>query len=695
MAKVLSNEEIKDVILKYVSDERKKQAILLNGEWGCGKTFFVNEKLIPGLEQKGIQVFSISLYGIAKIEQIQDIIYMKLMQKVIKDKTQKVGYFGDGLAKVISLCGKSGIRFIDNKFNMEGTVSEEIKAIFEKKKGTNKRLVLIFDDIERCQINIIELMGFLNNLCENNEYKIILVANENEINKVDDDISQTLKFSIALNSRLDIKEFVEKKEESDEINREELRKIVDYYFEGKTTYEKTKEKLIGLTIPYNIPLEEVFEDVIADCVKEDNVKKIIIENKEEIICLLRKEKHQNLRTLISACLAIEEIYVALDKGNISREKLFSEELKNIIRYIVYTAIQRAKGIDGYVWSKDIRYGCINDGIFSTNKFKIYGYAFIDEYWKTQCVDCEIALEDVQNRIDEKKLLKEKLMKDQEHKALALNSLYDWYLMPDEEVKELVDKMREELKGGEYYPQEYKPIISILMCINNPDFGLNADKEKESTGKIYDSTQTNMFVEMKKNEEQHQNHYYEEWEKFNIDEFIDDMVKDVENKKYKLTPQMLGVLSEDKQFAFEYMKFTEPLMKKIEEAEVDSIISDEKGIKLSDMSWDEQLEIYCRDNKSNFVNYGKFISLFDYEKIKDKFFTATALEIHYFSSALSSVYSFYNLSDIFSADYEVIKDLCEYISENKNKLNREKSRTKEMALVRLQTDLNKYVKLVKR
>lgn len=38
------------------------------------------------------------------------------------------------------------------------------------------------------------------------------------------------------------------------------------------------------------------------------------------------------------------------------------------------------------------------------------------------------------------------MKDEEHKALALNSLYDWYLMPDEEVKELVDKMREELKG---------------------------------------------------------------------------------------------------------------------------------------------------------------------------------------------------------------------------------------------------------
>ena len=72
-------------------------------------------------------------------------------------------------------------------------------------------------------------------------------------------------------------------------------------------------------------------------------------------------------------------------------------------------------------------------------------------------------------------------------------------------------------------------------------------------------------------------------------------QDVENKKYKLTPQMLGVLSEDKQFAFEYMKFTEPLMKKIEEAEVDSIISDEKGIKMC-----------IRDRNSGWSNDGRYI-----------------------------------------------------------------------------------------
>lgn len=39
MAKILTMEEIKETIVKYISDDRKTQAVLLDGEWGCGKTF--------------------------------------------------------------------------------------------------------------------------------------------------------------------------------------------------------------------------------------------------------------------------------------------------------------------------------------------------------------------------------------------------------------------------------------------------------------------------------------------------------------------------------------------------------------------------------------------------------------------------------------------------------------------------------
>lgn len=54
-------------------------------------------------------------------------------------------------------------------------------------------------------------MGFLNNLSENKEYKIILVANEQEINRDEDEIAMALKYEIALNSRLDVENLIERK----------------------------------------------------------------------------------------------------------------------------------------------------------------------------------------------------------------------------------------------------------------------------------------------------------------------------------------------------------------------------------------------------------------------------------------------------------------------------------------------------
>ncbi|XZM36458.1 P-loop NTPase fold protein [Clostridium perfringens] len=37
----MNDEEILQVLTDYVEDTRYKQAVLLDGEWGSGKTFFV------------------------------------------------------------------------------------------------------------------------------------------------------------------------------------------------------------------------------------------------------------------------------------------------------------------------------------------------------------------------------------------------------------------------------------------------------------------------------------------------------------------------------------------------------------------------------------------------------------------------------------------------------------------------------
>ena len=45
----LKNNEIKDIIIDYLKNDKSNQAILIDGEWGSGKTFFIKENLINHL----------------------------------------------------------------------------------------------------------------------------------------------------------------------------------------------------------------------------------------------------------------------------------------------------------------------------------------------------------------------------------------------------------------------------------------------------------------------------------------------------------------------------------------------------------------------------------------------------------------------------------------------------------------------
>lgn len=111
MPRLLSIEETINIIREYIEDDRKKQAILLNGEWGCGKTFFINNKLIPQINKNKFQIYQISLYGVSDIEKIQDLIYEKWIEKVVEDKTEKFDIVSDALIKRIELLGKMPLNF--------------------------------------------------------------------------------------------------------------------------------------------------------------------------------------------------------------------------------------------------------------------------------------------------------------------------------------------------------------------------------------------------------------------------------------------------------------------------------------------------------------------------------------------------------------------------------------------------------
>ena len=79
--------ELNNYIKHYLEEDKTNTAIMLTGEWGSGKTYYIENELIPFLQDdKKNKCVVISLYGLEDISEISKSIYMELRMKLsIKD----------------------------------------------------------------------------------------------------------------------------------------------------------------------------------------------------------------------------------------------------------------------------------------------------------------------------------------------------------------------------------------------------------------------------------------------------------------------------------------------------------------------------------------------------------------------------------------------------------------------------------
>lgn len=692
MARVLETKDVVSAIVNYVSDERNNQAVLLDGEWGSGKTFFVKEYLLPVLRKlEEVEIQTISLYGVSSVEKIQEMIFAQWLEDHIDGMTGKLGKAGHALNKGISVLGRPAIGLLEKILGVESSsIADAATSVIDgiSKKGKN---IIVFDDIERCRVDIIQLMGFLNNLSENNGYKLILVANEKEISRIENPTEEALKYLVALRGREIIASDVNDDKTNRKISNADLKKSVLGIFGEESLYERTREKLIGLTVPYNVSVEDVFEPIVNKYIRNKNIQTRVLQNKERITEILDQNKHNNLRTLIAACLAIEDIVSSIDEKVFLDKEMLHEEINSVIAYAVFSSIRRSTGKKTIHWTSNTRYGSVDCRPTGMNHSKVYGYAFVDEYWKTLCVDRDVVTKDLQDRIDYRCENERSERKAQEYKNLALFKLEEWYMLEDNAVQELVQRMKEELEAKKYLPSEFKEIVCILMRINNKNFGLGYDGSNNNvSNSVYDTEEVGRFVGMEYAEEKELAHSYADWDRFEIPQFVDRMVSYFDDREFVLTNEMIRVLSEDKQYAYNYRLFTEPLRDMIKEHDLKMSFNNASGMSISDIPWDGSLGNMFKEKKQEFIRQGRFFSLLDYSKITSHILSATAQEIHVFCDAIKCVYSFSDLVSVFSEDLESLDSVISFIDENVGKkINPEKSRTKEIAIRRLYVDLKKY------
>ena len=158
-------------------------ALMLSGEWGCGKTYLINTKFIPLVKDTYVFV-CVSLFGIDSLDALRVEVKKKWLEKASElDKLNgtKVSKITDSYKKIFGTIKD----ILPENWQKKGEVISSIMDLVNFMPISNrmfeKKVILVFDDLERSNISSTDLLGCINDYCENQSFNTIIVANEEKI----------------------------------------------------------------------------------------------------------------------------------------------------------------------------------------------------------------------------------------------------------------------------------------------------------------------------------------------------------------------------------------------------------------------------------------------------------------------------------------------------------------------------------
>lgn len=286
--------EIKDLnayIHNYITNDRTHTAIMLTAPWGQGKSYYINNHLKEYLSHKNCDCVIISLYNLHDVSEISRNIYVQLRTiKIGKIKNTESEMKSTSKA-VVKLIGKTVLNGLTSKigFDFANLSDEDLQQVYESIDLSRKLIIL--EDLERSGITIIDVLGYVNALTEQDGVKVLIVANEDEILKKKTVIEKDKEGKDVLKSQLD---------------------------EKSLHYLMVKEKTISDTIQFECGFHESIGQII-DSFENPKLKKFAnssdIQNILEIMSLC---KCYNLRSFIFACQKTVDIFNSMS-GEISED----------------------------------------------------------------------------------------------------------------------------------------------------------------------------------------------------------------------------------------------------------------------------------------------------------------------------------------------------------------------------------------
>ncbi|MBT3878293.1 MAG: hypothetical protein HOF76_04460 [Candidatus Scalindua sp.] len=165
-----TTKDIKRAVKAYIDTADTMYAIMIDGDWGCGKTYFWKNTIRPIVGHD--EALYVSLFGLKDINDIENEIF-KAMSFI---RENAVGFFKGFL-------GKSAIDISEDvKLGGIGfAVQYGMQVWKETRLKKSKNLFICFDDMERWAGDMEVCLSYINKLVEHDGTKCLIIGNSKRI----------------------------------------------------------------------------------------------------------------------------------------------------------------------------------------------------------------------------------------------------------------------------------------------------------------------------------------------------------------------------------------------------------------------------------------------------------------------------------------------------------------------------------
>ena len=445
-------DDLVESILDYIRSEYTDYAIMINGEWGSGKTYFWNHKIRPRIESmqvngKRLTAIYMSLYGISNLEEISKKIFIETTQ--LMDKNLKKYMDSSGVSNIPEYA-KTGL----DMANFFGVTQNGDRLDYGQFFSTDDK-VLCFDDLERANVDVIDILGYINNFVEHDHIKTIIICNEKEL-------STKLK-----NSNLEMKTFIatyllDKQNEltmkTDKPMVERIRDTIEYVFDKANDYERIKEKLIGETFEYAPEFNYIINGLLMRYENYPDLIRFLRENTNLITSTFNKSGTRNLRILKHALNDFKKVFDMVSKSypntnhrilqtmliftiaisfEIKAGKITKDKFVNINSNEEYKAILVSSRV--FMDNRQFYIKEFDNNYYYNFKAEYRFFKFIEIYVRTRIFDMKVFKENmevIRNTIDTSQLPGYKRLLTEEY-----------WKIPDDQFSGVIEETLEDVKNG--------------------------------------------------------------------------------------------------------------------------------------------------------------------------------------------------------------------------------------------------------